>query len=75
MSKGLIRPGTGVPLAAGISANKSSKMKEGPTVTKSDNAVQCVKYHRRIDHLVVVKLAKVFDIGNPTLVELEIVLL
>lgn len=42
---------------------------------KGDNAVQGIKDHWRIDHLVVVQLSKVLDLRNTSLVELEIILL
>ena len=42
---------------------------------KAYDTVKRVKDHRRINHLVVVVFAKVFDLSETTLIEFEIVLL
>lgn len=43
-------------------------------MSESDNAVQSVKYHWRVDHLVVVQLSQIFYLGNAALVKLEVIL-
>ena len=45
------------------------------TVTESHDSIQSIKYYRVIDHAIIVKLAKVLDLCNPSLVEFEVVLL
>lgn len=45
------------------------------TMTKSDDGIQGVENQRRINHAIVVKLAKILDYGNTTLIMLEDVLL
>ena len=45
------------------------------TMTKGNNAIQGVKDHRRVNHLVVVELSEILDFGNSLLVKLEVVLL
>lgn len=44
-------------------------------MAERDDAVQRIKDHRRINHLVVVELSKVLDFRDTFLVELEVVLL
>lgn len=44
-------------------------------MTISDDPIQGIKYHRRIDHLVVVQLSQILDLSNALLVELEFILL
>lgn len=44
-------------------------------MTKSNYAIQGVKDHRRVNHLVVVELSEVLDFSDSLLIELEIVLL
>ena len=44
-------------------------------MTKSQDSIKRIKDYRVIDHAIVVKLAQVFDFGNPSLVELEVILL
>lgn len=40
---------------------------------KGNNAIQGIKNHWRVNHLIVVKLSKIFDLCNAFLVELEII--
>lgn len=42
-------------------------------MSKGDNAIQGIKNHRRVNHLVVVKLSKIFDLCNALLIEFEII--
>lgn len=42
-------------------------------MSKCNNAVQRIKDHRRVNHLVVVKLSKIFDLCNALLIEFEII--
>ena len=45
------------------------------TVSESHDPIHCIKDNRMVDHTVVVKLAQIFDLGEPALVEFEIILL
>lgn len=45
------------------------------TMTKRDDGIQGIENQRRINHAIVVKLAKILDYGNTTLIMLEDVLL
>lgn len=44
------------------------------TMSKRHDAVHRVKDHRMVKHTEVVQLAKIFDLCNSSLVELEIIL-
>ena len=44
-------------------------------MTIRDDPIQGIKYHRRIDHLVVVQLSQILDLCDAFLVELELILL
>ena len=42
-------------------------------MTKSDDPIQSVEYHGRIDHFIVVELSKILNLCNAFLVEFEVV--
>ena len=44
-------------------------------MAKGHDTVQSVEYDWRVDHLVIVEFSKVLDLGDATLIELEVVLL
>lgn len=43
-------------------------------MSESNNAVQSIKYHGRIDHLVVVQFPQIFYLSDAALVELKVIL-
>lgn len=48
---------------------------QGLTVSECDNSVQSVEYHWGVNHFVIVKFPQILHLGDPSLVELEVVLL
>lgn len=44
-------------------------------MAKSDDSVQSVEYHWRVNHFVVIKFPQILHLGDSALVELELVLL
>lgn len=57
--------------------NQQQKMgfPQGLTVSERDNPVQSVEYHWGVNHFVIVKFPQILHLGDPSLVELEVVLL
>ena len=43
-------------------------------MSEGNNAVQSIKYHGRIDHLVVVQFPQIFYLGYPALVKFKVIL-
>lgn len=74
MSKGLTRPGTGGPPSKDVSMLSTSNMLL-LTVSKCHYAIHCIEDHGVVNHAIIVKFAQVLDLGEPALVEFEIILL